>query len=127
MSAEDRKFVQDTAATLKRQQTLLKQAAAKSTSQLTKIASLEREVQILRDVIGLVTDGQIDPSDASDKVAMFLEDPEQLEVVKKALALGMDQPPVIGSLVDDETSSLAEEDNPIAAVLRENEPRLRRV
>lgn len=125
MGQEERKLASDVSQTLRRQRDLLKLAGDKEVGHTTKIASLETQLQIHRDVIGLVVDGKIDPSDAAEKLAMFLEDPAQFEVVKQAIAMGLDQPPSIGVLAVDPESSIGEDKDPITQVLEEMEPHLR--
>jgi hypothetical protein len=124
--SEDAKYVKEVGATLKKQQDLIKQAQARETDLQTKIASMQTEMQIYKDVISLVSQGVIDPSDAPEKLALFLEDPDQVEVLKQALALGLDRIPKVGSPVDEESMS-SEDEDPITKVLREQEPHLRRI
>lgn len=125
MSKADREYASEISKTLKDQQELLKVAADKEVGFQTKISSLETQLQIHRDVIELVTQGQIDPSDAAEKLAVFLEDPSQFEVVKQAIAMGLDKIPSIGAPAIDPESSMEEDKDPITTVLEEMEPRLR--
>lgn len=124
MGQEERKYASEVSQTLRRQQDLLKTAADKEAGYATKIASLEIQLRIHRDVIDLVSQGSIDPSDAAEKLAVFLEDPSQFEVVKQAIMMGLDQVPSIGVPAADE-SSADEDKDPITRVLEEMEPRLR--
>ncbi len=126
MSEKDRQFASEISHALTKQQGLLKKAAVEETKYQAKIAALQSELQIHRDVIGLVTSGMIDPNDAAEKLAMMLEDPDQIEVFKAALALGVDKLPSIGASVSEEFPT-SDDDNPIAKVLRENESRLRSI
>ena len=125
MGQEERKMASEVSQTLRRQQDLLKTAATEKTEFMTKVASLESQLDIHRAVIDLVAQGSIDPSDAAEKLAMFLEDPSQFEVVKQAISMGLDQVPSIGAPAADPESSLDEDADPISRVLAEMEPRLR--
>ena len=125
MGQEERKYASEVSQALRRQQDLLKTAADRETGYTTKIASLETQLRIHRDVIDLVTRGSIDPSDAAEKLATFLEDPAQFEVVKQAIAMGLDQPPSIGAPAVDPESSADEDKDAITQVLEEMEPHLR--
>jgi hypothetical protein len=122
---KDREYASEVSQTLRKQQELLKTAAAREATFHTKISSLEDQLRIHRDVIGLVSRGSIDPSDAAEKLALFLEEPDQFEVVKAAIAMGLDQLPSIGAPAADPESSLGEDKDAIHQVLEELEPRLR--
>jgi len=122
--SDDSRYVKEVGATLRKQQDLIKQAQVRESDLQSKIASMQTEVQIHRDVIDLVSQGMIDPSDAAEKLALFLDDPDQVEVIKQALALGLDRIPSLGSVVEEE-SSFSEDEDPITRVLRDNEAHLR--
>lgn len=119
----DKKLASEIREALLNQQTLIKKAGADRAEALVKAAALEEEVKVLRDVLDLVSKGVIDPSDAISKVAEFLQDPQQLEVLKQAYMLGFEDVPRIGVPRDDEKPSSGLD--PITEVLIELEPRLR--
>jgi hypothetical protein len=125
MGQEERKYASEVSKTLRDQQELLKTAAAEKAQFRTKVAGLETQLQIHRDVIELVSQGSIDPGDAAEKLALFLEDPSQFEVLKQAISMGLDKLPSIGAPAADPESSAGEDRDPITAVLEEMEPQLR--
>jgi hypothetical protein len=78
------------------QKALIKQASFQRDEALQKAAQFEEEIRVLRDVLDLVSKGVIDPTDAVSKAAEFLNDPQQLEVLKQAHMLGFSEVPRIG-------------------------------
>lgn len=82
--------------TLLNQKALIKQASSARDEALQKAAQFEEEIRVLRDVLDLVSKGVIDPTDAVAKAAEFLNDPQQLEVLKQAHMLGFSEVPRIG-------------------------------
>lgn len=69
---------------------LVKEALAHIEAQdayITKLASLELELQITHDVLNLVRDGFIDIDDAHNKIAEFMQSPDTLTIFKKAVTL----------------------------------------
>lgn len=97
------------------QQQLIKRASADLSEQYTKVANLESENQILRDTLDLVTKGIIDPAAVPEKLAEFLSDPEQIEVIKKAIDLGFQTAPSLGTLVGE--AALSDEADPLTRFL----------
>ena len=109
-------------------QNLVKTAEAREKDALKKFASSQAENRILRETLDLVSKGAIDPADAMDKVEEFSQDPEQLEVVKRAHLLGFDAVPSIGSLTEGEVLDAADKsaEGALHKVLSELEPTLRK-
>jgi hypothetical protein len=108
---------------IRRQENMIKEAGFRETDLRTKVASLTGENQILRDVLGLVADGMIDPRDAAEKAAEFVEEPDQLQALKAAVAMGFNQLPAVGVPTGEEPR--LDEDDPIGRVLSDHESQLR--
>lgn len=94
---------------------LIKRAQADLEEQCVKVANLELENSVLRDTLDLVTKGIIDPATVPEKLAEFLSDPEQIEVIKKALDMGFNSAPSLGTLVGE--SGPSEESDPLTRFL----------
>ena len=60
------------------------QAAQERDAGLEKVAALEVERNVVYGVLELVQDGLLDPSSVLEKVAEYLNKPEDLELFKKA-------------------------------------------
>ena len=86
---------------LSEQDHLVKLATGKKDEAMQKLAAVETERNILREVIQLVADGVYEPDEALQKVAQFLERPRELEVVKAAHELGLDRIPTLGTPVSE--------------------------
>lgn len=121
--SKEREVVSRIGNLIRRQDGMIKEAGVRETNLKTKIASLSGENQVLRDVLDLVADGMIDPRDAAEKAAEFLEEPEQLQVLKSAVAMGFNHLPAVGEPSGEESET--EDENPIGKVLSENESQLR--
>jgi hypothetical protein len=76
---------------LQEQQTLIKTAQQEAEQAMEKVAAIEKENDILKGVLQLISDGELDPHDATEKVAEFMADPMRFEVVKSAHELGIDR------------------------------------
>lgn len=113
--------------TILNQKELIKRASSNRDEALAKAAQLEEEVRILRDVLELVSKSVIDPRDAASKVAEFLQNPQDLEVLKQAHLLGFDSPPRIGVPVSDEKPRSEDAAAPLVELLQEIESKLKRV
>jgi len=85
---------------------LIKEALAQIEIQehaLSKLASVEHELNTVYQVIGLVRDGYIDVDDMHEKIAEFIQAPDALSIFKKAVELrsgGIS----LGRLVDNSSS-----------------------
>jgi hypothetical protein len=99
------------------QNSLIKRAEADLDEQFRKVANLETENSVLRDTLDLVTKGIIDPATLPEKLAEFLSDPEQLEVIKKALDMGFQSAPTLGTPVGEDGPS--EASDPLTRFLSE--------
>jgi len=84
---------------------LIKQAAERDAA-LSKTAELEAENDVMRGVLDLVGAGLIDPDDVTTKLAEYMQDPAQLQVIKQAAAAGF--------VVSSELGKLAGENPEIA-------------
>lgn len=73
------------------QQTMLKAAETRVNETMEKLAVTQRENDVLRAVLQLVTDGVVDPTEAMTKAAEFLGDPMRFQVEKAAHELGIDR------------------------------------
>lgn len=76
---------------LRDQQILIKTAQGRAEEAMEKVAATQKENEILKGVLQLINDGELDPNDAIDKMAEFLEDPMRFEVIKSAHELGIDR------------------------------------
>jgi hypothetical protein len=101
------------------QQKMIKQAQDKTARDQEKLAAIEGENHILREVLDLVTKGHIDPSDALKTAEQFLADPGRMEVLKEALALGMNRSLVLGEVSKDQGEADDKAD-PLTRFLRDN-------
>lgn len=99
------------------QQHLIKRAEADLNEAYQKVANLQEENRILRDTLELVNKGIIDPAMVPEKLAEFLSDPEQIEVIKKALDLNLTRTPTLGTPVGEAGPS--EEADPLTRFLSE--------
>jgi len=99
------------------QNSLIKRAEADLEEQFHKVANLESENRVLRDTLDLVTKGIIDPATVPEKLAEFLSDPEQIEVIKKALDMGFNSAPTLGMPVGEDGPS--EGSDPLTRFLSE--------
>lgn len=97
------------------QQHLIKRASADLDESFQKVANLESEIRVLRDTLDLVTRGFIDPATVPDKLAEFLSDPDQLNVIKKAIDMNLQLTPTLGMLVGEGGPS--EEADPLTRFL----------
>lgn len=93
---DERQLASEIRDTLIRQDRLVKEAQAEKVRALDKMSALEGEVKILRDVLDLVSKGVIDPTDGLSTADEFMNDPSQIEVIKQALAMGLDHVPALG-------------------------------
>lgn len=105
MSDSARELASDIGRYLRNKDGLVKQAAQKEAQLLRKIASFEQDNKILSDTLELVSQGAIDPLDALDRVEEFRQDPHQIEVIKAAFEMGMDQVPTLGEPVASDNRS----------------------
>ena len=99
------------------QQNLIKRAEADLDESYRKVANLESENRVLRDTLDLVTKGFIDPATVPEKLAEFLSDPDQIEVIKKAIDLNLQITPTLGMPVGEAGPS--EEADPLTRFLSE--------
>jgi hypothetical protein len=99
------------------QQQLIKRASADLNEMDQKVANLELENSVLRDTLDLVTKGIIDPAAVPEKLAEFLSDPEQIEVIKKAIDMNLQVAPSLGTPVGEAGPS--EEADPLTRFLSE--------
>lgn len=99
------------------QQSLIKRAEADLNEAYQKVANLQTENRVLRDTLDLVNRGIIDPATVPEKLAEFLSDPEQIEVIKKALDLRLAMTPTLGTPVGEAGPS--EETDPLTRFLSE--------
>jgi len=76
---------------LRDQQFQIKTAQDQAQQAMEKVAAMEQELAITKGVLQLVSEGEIDPDDAMDKVAEFIADPMRFEVTKSAHELGIDR------------------------------------
>ena len=76
---------------LREQQFQIKTAQDQAQQAMEKVAAMEQELAITKGVLQLVSEGEIDPDDAMDKVAEFIADPMRFEVTKSAHELGIDR------------------------------------
>jgi hypothetical protein len=76
---------------LRNQEVLVKTAEEKAQEAMEKVAAIQQELEITRGVLQLIAEGQIDPNDATDKVAEFMADPMRFQVTKSAHELGIDR------------------------------------
>lgn len=118
--SDNRQLADEVKSVLLKQHVLIKEGQAERGRILEKVAALESEVGILRDVINLVAKGVIDPADAPAKAAEFIENPDQMAVIKQALEIGLDRIPSIGAPAA-ETSPTAPQD-PLTKFLMEQAP-----
>lgn len=103
---------------LLQQEEQIKVAHAKAGEALEKIAAVQHENIVLRDVLRLVAEGVFDPREAIEKVAEYLQDSSKLEVMKAAHELGIDRlDSRLGVPVAEATSAKDDEANPIVNVL----------
>jgi len=102
---------------LTEQDHLVKLANGQKDEAMQKLAAVELERTILREVIQLVADGVYEPDEALHKVAEFLERPQELEVVKAAHELGLDRIPTLGTPVSESAPVDKGNDNPIMEAL----------
>lgn len=110
--------------TILNQKELIKRASVARDEALSKAAQLEEEVRVLRDVLDLVSKNVIDPRDAIGKAAEFLQNPQDLEVLKQAHLLGFDSPPRIGTPVMEEKPKAEAAEAPLVELLQEIETKL---
>jgi hypothetical protein len=76
---------------LKAQQFQIKTAQDRAQEAMEKVAAVQQENEILKMTLQLIEEGEIDPNDATEKVAEFLADPMRFEVTKSAHELGIDR------------------------------------
>jgi hypothetical protein len=76
---------------LREQQVLVKTAQDQARDAMEKVAAMQQELEITRGVLQLIAEGEIDPNDATEKVAEFMSDPMRFEVTKSAHELGIDR------------------------------------
>jgi len=76
---------------LRNQEVLVKTAEEKAQEAMEKVAAIQQELEITKGVLQLIAEGQIDPNDATDKVAEFMADPMRFQVTKSAHELGIDR------------------------------------
>lgn len=76
---------------LKEQSALIKTAQDQTRQAMEKVAAMQQELEIAKGVLQLISEGEIDPNDAIDKVAEFMADPMRFEVTKSAHELGIDR------------------------------------
>lgn len=101
------------------QEEQIKVAHAKAGEALEKIAAVQRENSVLRDVLRLTAEGVFDPREAIEKIAEYMQDSSKLEVMKAAHELGIDRlDSRLGEPVAEASGSREEEGkNPIADTL----------
>jgi len=80
---------------------VVKTANDRKQEAMEKLAVIQLENHVLKEVIQLVADGVYEPDEALQKVAEFLESPKNLEVVKAAHQLGLDRIPALGAAVSE--------------------------
>lgn len=80
---------------------LVKTANGQKQEAMEKLAVVQLENHVLREVMQLVADGEYDPTEALQKVAEFMTNPETLKVAKAANELGMDRIPALGAPVSE--------------------------
>lgn len=93
---DDRQLASDIKDLLFHQDRLVKEAQAEKTRAFEKASALQEEIKILRDVLDLVSKGVIDPSEGPRTADEFISDPAQMDVIKQALAMGLNRVPSIG-------------------------------
>ena len=76
---------------LRDQSVQIKTAQDQTHQAMEKVAAMQQELEIARGVLQLISEGEIDPNDAVDKVAEFMSDPMRFEVTKSAHELGIDR------------------------------------
>lgn len=75
------------------------------TAELVKKAErLESENSVLHRVLGLIADGVIDSSAAMEKIADFIQDPDNLRIFEVAMASGAREVTKLGAAIDDGTA-----------------------
>lgn len=84
---------------------LVKQAAERDSAR-AEVAALQQELEVHRGVIALVEDGLVDPADMTEKVAEYRQQPDRINLIKQAAALGFDSADV-GALDHTSTSDSA--------------------
>jgi hypothetical protein len=119
--SDSRQLASEVQTILLKQDSLIKQGQAERTRILEKFAAIESELGILRDVIDLVARGVIDPADAPAKAAEFIENPDQMAVVKQALEIGLDRIPSIG-VPTAEAATAAGNPDPLTSFLMNHAP-----
>jgi len=80
---------------------VVKTANVQKQEAMEKLAAIQLENHVLKEVIQLVADGVYEPDEALLKVGEFLESPKNLEVVKAAHQLGLDRIPALGAPVSE--------------------------
>jgi len=91
------KVVLDTEVAAKIRDKLIEKQAQVKTAQdrareaMEKVAAIQEELEITKGVLQLISDGALDPNDAMEKVAEFMDDPMRFQVTKSAHELGIDR------------------------------------
>lgn len=83
----------------------LRDYVSKTASFEKRASELESENDILRRTMDLVADGILDPSIALDKVAAFLQSPDDLRILELATQLDVGSSK-LGSVVGDDVTAL---------------------
>jgi len=76
---------------LREQQFQIKTAEEQIQQAMEKVAAIQQELEVCRGVLQLIAEGELDPTDAMEKVAEFIMDPMRLQVIKSAHELGIDR------------------------------------